>query len=205
MESQPLRKMGGFTSEAMPRSQERTSAEPGYLKHPPRPHVLVVSMEGPGRTTEGQEGPGDRRHFRRIIFEIGPGAQNAEPTTRRRPLLIEVDEHGHDLAPMVGMDVSITGFAMCAQRYVAGVLLEVGDPELLSEHADPLWPRELVEELSEIRTVFESGQAVVAWLRDRREIPHDAADARRVEKFLDHEEGERLGFSLGDFEIRYID
>jgi len=73
VETRSLDEMVAIASEAMPRTKNRVSTEPGKLNHPPWPDVFMVSMEGPRAATKGHQRPGNRRNFRRVVFEVGPG------------------------------------------------------------------------------------------------------------------------------------
>ncbi len=85
------------------------------------------------RALEDQHGAVVGRDFGGIILEVVAVAEDAQPTHLLRPLAIEIEQDGDDLVLAVGVDLTILGARVTAQRIHLRPAGEL-DAELLLDH-----------------------------------------------------------------------
>ena len=132
MDSDPFCEMCDVPGEVLRDSSEWVAAKPVELEHAAAPHVLVVAVVGDRTAGEGHQRAADRRHLGNIVFEVGCGAQYAQAAAAGCPLVVRIEKHGHDLAPMIGVDVPIARLTVATYRAVRVQSGKLRDAEFLA-------------------------------------------------------------------------
>ncbi len=87
---------------------------PIELQRPSRPFERLVAVPGIPRASEGQHGSGIRRHLDREILDVVRRAQQPEPPALGTPVVVDIEQHGHQLAGGIGMDLAVAGSRLAA-------------------------------------------------------------------------------------------
>ncbi len=165
--------------------------EPVHLTHPAFANELFVPVVGMVRAPEGQQRASHGFDLVGIVLDIGYRPKHPKFSALVVPFGIEVEQGSHDLAAVVGVNVTITGLAQlarCNRHRTPGQLYSELGPQSFRQRLAV----QRIQHPSKARPVLQTFGRKICRGVDQREILVRQRQRVPVQKSRDDNEVERL-------------